>query len=53
MEREKLANLTGYSNIASTGFAKAISQMSSLGLVRYPDTKTVALTDLWFPKGLL
>jgi hypothetical protein len=44
-QRTIVANFSGYSNVKSTGFAKALSGLSASGLVRYPDPGTVSLTD--------
>lgn len=43
--RQIVAMIAGYQNVRSTGFAKAMSGLSALGLVSYPDTGTVALTE--------
>lgn len=41
MERADLAERCGYTNVKSAGFVKAISTLSSLGLVEYPDRGTI------------
>src|SRR5690606_38683312 len=43
--RELVCFLAGYSNTTSTGFAKAISGLSSGGYITYPPGGLVALTD--------
>lgn len=51
MDRQELAAKSGYGNTASTGFAKAISRLSSLGLIEYPERGMVRAKDLLFPEG--
>lgn len=46
--RTELAEKTGYSNTASTGFAKAIGRLRSLGLIEYPNTGTCIASSLLF-----
>lgn len=43
--RLQVALFAGYGNTASTGFAKAVSALSSADLIKYPEPGTVALTD--------
>lgn len=43
-KRILVANMAGYSHVNSTGFAKALSNLSATGLVAYPGSSTVALT---------
>lgn len=43
--RIQLALWSGYSNVNSAGFAKALSQTKKEGLIQYPSGKTVSLTD--------
>lgn len=43
--REMVAFLAGYTNLASKGFVNALSTLSSTGSIRYPSSDTVALTD--------
>ena len=43
--RIQLALWSGYSNVNSAGFAKALSQTKKDGLIQYPSGKTVSLTD--------
>jgi hypothetical protein len=49
--REAVAVATGYTNLKSAGFAKALGTLSGLGLVIYPDKKSLMLTDICFPYG--
>mmetsp|Transcript_2964 Transcript_2964/g.6424 ORF Transcript_2964/g.6424 Transcript_2964/m.6424 type:complete len:372 (+) Transcript_2964:594-1709(+) len=42
--RIQVALFSGYSNVSSTGFAKAISQLKGDGLIEYPNSKTVRFT---------
>ena len=49
--REAIAQASGHSHLRSTGFTKGLSFLSSMGLVSYPDSKTVQLTDIAFPYG--
>lgn len=44
-ERVQVAFLAGYTNLTSKGFVNALSELSSTGLVRYPRSGTVTLTD--------
>lgn len=48
VSKEKLMEASGYSNQSSTGFAKALSHLSSMGFIYYPSPKMVALTELCF-----
>lgn len=43
--RELVALLADYTNLTSKGFVNAMSSLSSSGLVHYPNSGTVALTD--------
>ena len=43
--RIQLALWSGYLNVNSAGFAKALSQTKKEGLIQYPSGKTVSLTD--------
>ena len=43
--RIQLALWSGYSNVNSAGFAKALSQTKKDGLIQYPSGKTVSLTE--------
>ena len=49
--RSELAAAVGYTNIKSTGFAKVLSKLGGLGVLHYPDSQTVQLTDIAFPYG--
>ncbi|UFX42163.1 DUF87 domain-containing protein [Bradyrhizobium sp. 41S5] len=49
MERAALAEWSGYQNVKSTGFAKALSRLSSLGFVSYPSTGTAKAGEILFP----
>ncbi len=49
MDRELLAEKSGYQNVKSTGFAKALSRMSSLGFVTYPTSGTAKAGEILFP----
>lgn len=51
LSREELAERSEYSALSS-GYEKAISRLSSFGLVHYPQPGHVAATDLLFPEGL-
>jgi hypothetical protein len=44
-DRSLVAILSGYTHIQSTGFVKALSALSSGGLITYPPGGRVALTD--------
>lgn len=44
-ERELVALETGYKNVKSAGFAKALSALSANGYVEYPASGTVVLSD--------
>ncbi|HTG26090.1 MAG TPA: DUF87 domain-containing protein [Reyranella sp.] len=44
-EKELVALLAGYSNLASKGFANAISGLKTAGAITYPAPGVVALTD--------
>lgn len=43
--REMVALMAGYTNLASTGFVKAIGELRTAGCVHYPNADTMALTD--------
>ena len=43
--RTLVALRVGYTNTASTGFAKAMSNLSARGFIGYPNSNEVALTD--------
>ena len=47
-KRELVAFLAGYSHLQSKGFVNALSRLSSLGFVRYPDRGTVAAAPVLF-----
>ncbi|MBR0884785.1 hypothetical protein ABIF65_003882 [Bradyrhizobium japonicum] len=49
VDREQLAERSGYQNVKSTGFAKAVSRLSSLGFVTYPSSKLARAGDVIFP----
>lgn len=51
MGRMELARAANYSNLKSTGFARALSQLSSLGFVVYPDSGTAAASPVLFLEG--
>lgn len=48
VDRETLAQEAGYQSTASTGFPKAVSRLSSLGLVDYPSPGMVRATPMLF-----
>lgn len=48
MPRQDLMTKCGYSNMASTGFAKALGTLRTFGLIEYPDSKTAKASDLLF-----
>jgi hypothetical protein len=50
-DREQVALASGYTNMKSAGFAKALGTLSSLGIMHYPDKKSIQLTDIAFPYG--
>lgn len=43
--RKQVALFSGYSNVQSKSFANALSKLSTQGLVKYPDSKLVCLTE--------
>jgi uncharacterized protein len=43
--RTLVALMVGYTNTASTGFAKAVSHLSATGNISYPNSNEMALTD--------
>lgn len=43
--RLQVAVLSGYTNVKSDGYLKAISYLRTNGFVSYPDSDTIALTD--------
>ena len=49
LEREVLAQRSGYQNVKSSGFAKALSRLSSLGFVSYPSSGTAKAGEILFP----
>jgi hypothetical protein len=49
--REAVAMTTGYTNLKSAGFAKALGTLSGLGMITYPDRSSLMLTDISFPYG--
>lgn len=51
LSREEVAERSEYSH-SSSGFEKALSKLSSLGLATYPQRGYAAATDLLFPPGL-
>lgn len=51
LTREQLADQSGYS-ASSSGFEKAVSTLSSFGVVSYPRKGMVVATDLLFPTGI-
>lgn len=48
LSRDQVAQAAGYENVKSTGFAKALSRLSSMGLVEYPEPGAVRAADLMF-----
>jgi len=48
LARDEAARRAGYTNVTSTGFAKALSRLSSLGFVRYPERGKVAAAPILF-----
>lgn len=48
LPRMELATKTGYTNVSSTGFVKAIGKLRSLGLIEYPSTGTCRASSLLF-----
>lgn len=51
LSREELAERADYSALSS-GYEKAVSRLSSFGLVHYPQPGHVAAAELLFPEGL-
>lgn len=51
LDRMEVANAAGYTNLASTGFVKALSRLSSLGFVAYPSPRMVAAQPVLFLEG--
>mmetsp|Transcript_18516 Transcript_18516/g.27983 ORF Transcript_18516/g.27983 Transcript_18516/m.27983 type:complete len:269 (+) Transcript_18516:436-1242(+) len=49
--RFEIASKNGYSNLSSTGYAKAMSKLRGLSLIVYPDKNSIKLTDIAFPFG--
>ena len=49
--RESVAMATGYTNLKSAGFSKALGTLSGLGMISYPDKNSLTLTDICFPYG--
>lgn len=49
MDRGLLAEKSGYQNVKSTGFAKALSGLSSLGFVSYPSSRSARAGEILFP----
>jgi hypothetical protein len=49
LDREVLAQKSGYQNVKSTGFAKALSRLSALGFVTYPSPRLAAAGEILFP----
>ncbi|WP_158231230.1 DUF87 domain-containing protein [Bradyrhizobium sp. C9] len=49
MDRALLAERSGYQNVRSTGFAKALSRLSTLGFVSYPSSGTAKAGEILFP----
>lgn len=43
--REMVALMANYTNLASTGFVKAIGELRTAGHVAYPNSETMTLTD--------
>jgi hypothetical protein len=44
--REIVALMSGYTNLASAGYVKAVSSLRTMGMIDYPDTETVVMTQL-------
>lgn len=51
VEKQALAEALDYTNVASTGFAKALSTLSGLGLIEYPTSGFVRARDALFFQG--
>ena len=49
--RADLALAVGYTNIKSAGFTKVLSKLGGLGIIHYPNSQSVQLTDIAFPYG--
>jgi hypothetical protein len=50
INRVRLGELAGYSNVLSKGFKNAIGRLRTLGFVEYPDTSTARASALLFLK---
>lgn len=48
LPRDAAAQATGYTNIQSAGFKEAVSRLSTLGFIHYPQPGTIAATDTLF-----
>lgn len=48
MNREDVARAAGYEHVRSTGFVKAMSQLSTLGFINYPDRGSIAAKSVLF-----
>lgn len=46
--REEVAFRSGYTNLASTGFVKAVSRLRTLGFIDYPDSKSMVAAPVLF-----
>ena len=51
IDRQALAEAVGYTNVASTGFAKAIGRLRTMGLLDYPSTTAAVASPLLFLGG--
>ncbi|TMJ04317.1 MAG: hypothetical protein E6G97_07380 [Alphaproteobacteria bacterium] len=49
MDRQELAQQSGYENVKSTGFAKSLSRLSALGFITYPSARQARAGDVLFP----
>ncbi len=48
MSRIDVAAMAGYEHVRSTGFVKAMSQLSTLGFISYPNSGAVVAKSLLF-----
>lgn len=52
IDKETLGGQLGYTNVKSGGFTGPLGSLRKLGLIEYPQSGTVAASDLLFPPGL-
>lgn len=52
IDKETLGGQLGYTNVKSGGFTGPLGSLRKLGLIEYPQSGTVAASELLFPPGL-